>query len=114
MIAIKVHSVFEDHNLGTYFPWLGIMISKWQNVTKSEFILREAAAYIAFCKRQDDKSVLTKKLRTHKYASTLVGTAGQKNSRHERYILEAIMEILSSDIASINTANHFNDKIRTR
>jgi hypothetical protein len=90
------------------------MISKWQNVTKSEYILREAAAYIAFCKRQDDKSVLTKKLRTHKYASTLVGTAGQKNSRHERYILEAIMEILSSDIASINTANHFNDKIRTR
>ena len=60
----------------SYFHWLGIMIPKWQNVPKMEYILREAAAYIAFCKRQDDKCLFTQKLRQHKYASTLVGTAG--------------------------------------
>ena len=35
----------------SYFHWMGIMVPKWQNVTKVEYILREAAAYIAFCKR---------------------------------------------------------------
>ena len=97
----------------SYFHWLGIMVPKWQNVTKMEYILREAAAYIAFCKRQDNKCLFTKKLRQHKYASTLVGTAGQKNGRYERYVLEAITDIVASDPASINTVNHFLDKIRT-
>ena len=53
----------------SYFHWLGIMVPKWQNVTKNEYILREAAAFIAFSKRQDDKLLYTKKLRQHKYAS---------------------------------------------
>ena len=44
----------------SYFHWLGIMVPKWQNVTKGEYSLREAAAYIAFCNRQDDKSLFTK------------------------------------------------------
>ena len=38
----------------TYFHWNGIIVSKWLNVTKVEYILREAAAHIAFCKRQDE------------------------------------------------------------
>jgi hypothetical protein len=75
----------------SYFHWVGIMIPKWQNVTKMEYILREASAYIAFEKRQDDKFLFTKKLRQHKYASTLVGTAGQKNGRIERYMMEALL-----------------------
>ena len=96
----------------SYFHWLGIMVPKWQNVTKSEYILREAAAFIAFSKRQDDKFLYTKKLRQHKYASTLVGTAGQKNPRYERYIFEAISHIASSDSSSMNSANHFFSKIQ--
>lgn len=64
----------------SYFHWSGIMVPKWQNVTKGEYIMREAAAYIAFCKRQNDKSLFTKKLRQQKYTSTLVGTAGQKTA----------------------------------
>ena len=67
----------------SYFHCLGIMVPKWQNVTKMKYILREVAAYIAFSKRQDDKCLFTKKLKQHKYASTLVGTAGQKNGRYE-------------------------------
>lgn len=98
----------------SYFHWLGIMVPKWQNVTKVEYILRESAAYIAFCKRQDDKSLFTKKLRQHKYASTLIGTAGQKNGRYERYILEAVMEIVGADTASINTVNFFLHKLQVR
>ena len=98
----------------SYFHWLGIMVPKWQNVTKFEYILRESAAYIAFCKRQDDKCLFTKKLRQHKYASTLVGTAGQKNGRYERYILEAVMEIVGDDKASVNTITHLLQKLRVR
>jgi hypothetical protein len=98
----------------SYFHWLGIMVPKWQNVTKNEYILREAAAYIAFCKRQDDKLLFTKKLRQHKYASTLIGTAGQKNSKHERHILEAVLNVVSSDPASVNSAYGFLDKTRKR
>jgi hypothetical protein len=90
------------------------MVPKWQNVTRGEYIMRKAAAYIAFCKRQDDKSLFTKKLRQHKYASTLVGTAGQKNGRYERYILEAVQEILSSDESTNNATEHFMEKIRIR
>jgi hypothetical protein len=73
------------------------MVPKWQNVTKNEYILREAAAFIAFSKRQDEKFLYTKKLRQHKYASTPVGTAGQKNPRYERFIFEAISHVASSD-----------------
>ena len=98
----------------SYFHWMGIMVPKWQNVTKVEYILREAAAYITFCKRQDDKCLFTKKLRQHKYASTLVGTAGQKNGRYERYILEAIKTIIPSDQSTTNAINHFFNKIRIR
>lgn len=43
----------------SYFHWVGIMIPKWQNVTKLEYILREASAYIAFEKRQNDKLLFT-------------------------------------------------------
>lgn len=82
----------------SYFHWVGIMIPKWQNVTKMEYILREASAYIAFEKRQDDKFLFTKKLRQHKYASTLVGTAGQKNGRIERYMMEALLSVCSKDL----------------
>jgi hypothetical protein len=63
-----------------------------------EYILREASAYIAFEKRQDDKFLFTKKLRQHKYASTLVGTAGQKNGRIERYMMEALLSVCSKDL----------------
>ena len=98
----------------SYFHWLGIMVPKWQNVTKNEYILREAAAYVAFCERQDDKLLFTKKLRQHKYASTLVGTAGQKNSRYERHIFEAVLSVLSTDPASVNSANCILEKIQKR
>ena len=90
------------------------MVPKWQNVTKNEYILREAAAYVAFCERQDDKLLFTKKLRQHKYASTLVGTAGQKNSRYERHIFEAVLSVLSTDPASVNSANCILEKIQKR
>lgn len=83
-----------------------------QNVTKNEYILREAAAFIAFSKRQVDKSLYTKKLRQHKYASTLVGTAGQKNARYERFIFEAISHVVSSDSSSMYAVQHFENKIR--
>ena len=96
----------------SYFHWLGIMVPKWQNVTKNEYILREAAAFIAFSKRQDDKLLYTKKLRQHKYASTLVGTAGQKNARYERFIFEAISHVVPSDLSSMNAVCHFENKIR--
>ena len=38
----------------SYFHYVGIMIPKWQNVTKMEYILREASTYISFEKRQND------------------------------------------------------------
>ena len=98
----------------SYIHWLGIMVPKWQNVTKGEYSLREAAAYIAFCKRQDDKSLFTKKLRQHKYASTLIGTAGQKNGRYERYVVEAIMNTVSSDPSTINAGKHLQNKVNER
>jgi hypothetical protein len=98
----------------SYFHWLGIMVPKWQNVTKGEYALREAAAYIAFCKRQDFKSLFTKKLRQHKNASTLVGTAGQKNGKYERYVVEAILDIVSSDPSTVNAGQHLYDKINAR
>jgi hypothetical protein len=88
------------------------MVPKWQNVTKNEYILREAAAFIAFSKRQDDKFLYTKKLRQHKYASTLVGTAGQKNPRYERFIFEAISHVASSDSSTMNAVGHFFNKIQ--
>jgi hypothetical protein len=44
----------------------------------------------------------------------LVGTGGQKNGRYERYILEAVQEILSSDESTNNATEHFMEKIRIR
>lgn len=98
----------------SYFHWLGIMVPKWQNVTKNEYVLRETAAYVAFCKRQDDKALFTKRLKQHKYASTLIGTAGQKNGRYERHILDAVVSIVAGDPASINSANKFIGKMNKR
>ena len=44
----------------------------------------------------------------------MVGTAGQKNGRYERYILEAIKTIIPSDQSTTNAINHFFNKIRIR
>ena len=63
-------------------------------------------------KWQDEKLLYTKKLRQHKYASTLVGTAGQKNARYERFIFEAISHVASTDVSSMNTVNYFLSKIQ--
>jgi hypothetical protein len=98
----------------SYFHWVGIMIPKWQNVTKMEYILRESSAYIAFEKRQDDKFLFTKKLRQHKYASTLVGTAGQKNGRVERYMMEAHMSVCSQDLSVKAAVNMNLEKIEKK
>jgi hypothetical protein len=112
--TFQVHPLFQDNYLRILFPFLGIMVPKWQNVTKGEYALREAAAYIAFCKRQDYKSLFTKKLRQHKYASTLVGTAGQKNGKYEIYVVEAILDAVSSDPSTVNAGQHLYDKINAR
>jgi hypothetical protein len=90
------------------------MIPKWQNVTRIEYVLREASAYIAFEKRQDDKLLFTKKLRQHKYASTLVGTAGQKNGSIERYSMEAIMSVCSNDTSVRDAVNVNLQKIEIK
>ena len=77
----------------SYFHWKGIMIPKWGNVTPSLYERKEASALIGFVKRQQDKKFLGKKLVKSKYAATLTVASAQKNSRYERYVLEAITGI---------------------
>lgn len=98
----------------SYFHWKGIMIPKWGNVTPSLYERKEASAFIGFVKRQQDKKFLGKKLVKSKYASTLTVASAQKNSRYERYVLEAVTGICGGD-NSVNAAvEHFTAKCNVR
>jgi hypothetical protein len=81
----------------SYFHWEGIMISKALNYTKGEYTRKQLATYIAFVSRQSEKLLLNKSLVKGKYHSTFTVSAGQKNGRHEKHMLEGALGVAGSD-----------------
>jgi hypothetical protein len=65
-------------------------------------------------KRQQDKKFLGKKLVKSKYAATLTVASAQKNSRYERYVLEAITGICGGDNAIDAAVEHYTAKCNIR
>ena len=98
----------------SYFHWKSIMIPKWQNIPPREYERKERAAFIAFVRRQKEKVFLLKKLVTSKYANTLTVASGQKNSRYEQHILEALKECCGDIPAVLAAVDHFTRKCTTR
>lgn len=98
----------------SYFHWKGIMIPKWQNITPSEYERKETAAFIAFVTRQKEKKFLLKKLVKSKYAATLTVASAHKNSRYERHILDAVLEVCGADPSVVAAINHYTNKYNMR
>ncbi len=68
-------------------------IPKWANIADQEYILREAAAFISFVKRQQDKTLTNKTLRANKSAPTIIATSGQKNCPYEQFMIDALKDL---------------------
>ena len=77
----------------SYFHWKGIFIPKWSKTSNVEYPAREAAAFMIFQSRKEQRELDKRVLQSNKNAQTLIATAGQKRCAYEPHLAKIYKDL---------------------